>query len=302
MTEPERSRVLFALVAVQVLFAIHYPVTKVLLGTIPPQAWAAYRLCTAAVLMAILRFRLDPRPLPLVDHARLAGFALFGVVLNQICFIEGMARTTPTHSALINTTIPVLTLTFAVLLGRERLRGTSALGVLFAMAGVLVLLQVDHLQFRGEWFAGDLLTQVNAASFSFFLVISRRTVQRIGAVRSTAVLLGWGAVGLAFWGGPAALAVPLGTWTPKLIALGAYAIVFPTVVAYFLNNWALARVDSSQVALFVYLQPILAAALSVTLLGEVLTPRLGVASALVFAGVLFATRRTKPTPAIAAAK
>ncbi len=293
MKEGERARVLTALVAVQIFFAIHYPLTKVLLGTIPAPAWATIRLVSAAILMGALALFLDRRPLPLVDHLRLAGFALFGVVLNQICFIEGLARTTPTHSALINTTIPVLTLAFAVLLGREKLRRESALGVAFAMTGVLVLLRVDRLELRGEWFTGDLLTQLNAASFSFFLVISRRTVQRIGAVRSTAVLLGWGALGLLFYGGPEAAAVPRTAWTPALILMAAYAVVFPTIVAYFLNNWALARVDSSQVALFVYLQPILAATLSVILLGEVLTPRLGVASALVFAGVLFATRRSR---------
>ena len=34
--------------------------------------------------------------------------------LNQVLFIEGLARTTPTHSSLINATIPVNTLLLAV--------------------------------------------------------------------------------------------------------------------------------------------------------------------------------------------
>jgi drug/metabolite transporter (DMT)-like permease len=67
-------------------------------------------------------------------------------------------------------------------------------------------------------------------------------------------------------------------------------VLFPTVLAYFLNYWALARVDSSQVALFIYLQPVLASALSVIWLGEQIGPRLVISTALVFAGVLFATR------------
>jgi len=46
----------------------------------------------------------------------LALYALFGVVINQSCFVEGLSRTTPIHSSIINTTIPVGTLTFAVLL------------------------------------------------------------------------------------------------------------------------------------------------------------------------------------------
>ena len=48
------------------------------------------------------------------------------------------------------------------------------------------------------------------------------------------------------------------------------------------------------VALFIYLQPVLASALSVLVLGEPVTSRLVVASVLVFLGVLFAVRSLAP--------
>ena len=67
-------------------------------------------------------------------------------------------------------------------------------------------------------------------------------------------------------------------------------VIFPTVVAYFLNYWALARVESSQVALLIFLQPIVASVLSIVLLDEVVTLRLVISSALVFLGVILATQ------------
>jgi drug/metabolite transporter (DMT)-like permease len=79
-------------------------------------------------------------------------------------------------------------------------------------------------------------------------------------------------------------------WTPRLLTLAAYVIVFPTVLAYFLNYWALARVRSSEVALFIYLQPVLAGTLSVGFLHEPLSVRLVASAALVLLGVLFAPR------------
>ena len=48
----------------------------------------------------------------------------------------------------------------------------------------------------------------------------------------------------------------------------AYIIVFPTALAYVMQYWALARVDSSVVAFFIYLQPVIATTLSVVLLHE----------------------------------
>ncbi len=58
--------------------------------------------------------------------------------------------------------------------------------------------------------------------------------------------------------------------------------------AYALNAWALKRVDSSQVALFIYVQPVIAAGLAVVLLGERITVHLVMAAALIFSGVFVA--------------
>jgi drug/metabolite transporter (DMT)-like permease len=288
------GKVYAALLAVQCMFAGHYLAAKVLLVQVPPPAWAGIRLVVAALIFAGVHFAQGGRRIAWRDHARLAVLAFFGVVVNQICFIEGLSRTTPAHSSLICTTIPVATLLFAALLGRERLRGASGVGIALALAGVLVLLRVDRLEIRAEWFVGDVLTLINASSFAFFLVISRDTIRRLGAVTATAGLLGWGALGALVYGAADALALPREVWTPQVLALAVYIVLFPTVLAYFLNYWALARVESSQVALFIYLQPILAGGLSVAFLGEVVTGRLVASSVLVFGGVLFAARGARP--------
>ena len=73
--------------------------------------------------------------------------------------------------------------------------------------------------------------------------------------------------------------------------------MFPTAAAYVLQYWALARVDSSVVAFFIYLQPVLATLLSVVWLGE--RPGLSVfgGGTLIFGGVwlVLARRARSPT-------
>ena len=54
----------------------------------------------------------------------------------------------------------------------------------------------------------------------------------------------------------------------------AYIVVFPTIVAYFLNIWALRRVSPNLVAVYIYLQPIFTALVAPAVLaGERVTAR-----------------------------
>ena len=71
----------------------------------------------------------------------------------------------------------------------------------------------------------------------------------------------------------------------------AYIAVFPTAVAYWLQYWALARTESSVVAFFIYLQPILATALSVLLLDERPGAIVFAGGALIFLGVYVTIKR-----------
>jgi drug/metabolite transporter (DMT)-like permease len=66
----------------------------------------------------------------------------------------------------------------------------------------------------------------------------------------------------------------------------AYIIVFPTIVTYLLNLWALKRASSNTVAAYIYLQPVFAAAIAPLILsGEHLTTRAVLAGLSIFAGL-----------------
>jgi drug/metabolite transporter (DMT)-like permease len=66
----------------------------------------------------------------------------------------------------------------------------------------------------------------------------------------------------------------------------AYIVVFPTILTYLLNLWALKRVSSNMVAVYIYLQPIFAAAVApLVLSGERLTTRAVAAALAIFTGL-----------------
>jgi drug/metabolite transporter (DMT)-like permease len=282
------------LALVQVLFGIHYTVAKELLLWIEPAAWATLRIIVAAlVLQAFVLRRGGGLPRSPREWIQVAGLALCGVVVNQVCFIEGLSRTIPAHSALIMTTIPLWTVAFASLLRRERLtlRRVTAIGC--GLAGVWTLLRVDRFHLELDLLTGDLLTLVNAAAYGLFLVVSKRYVAGMDASVATARIFAVGAVGVALYGIDDLASTDLASLPASFWLLAAYAILGATVIAHGLNLWALRRTVSSLVALFAYLQPLVATAVDGLLLGRWPSWRFAVAAVLVFIGVgLGLTRRS----------
>ena len=286
------NAVVAALVAIQVFFGIHYLAAKVVLREIPAPAWAVLRVGASAVIL--LAYAAATRKLPKGrrELGELAVYALFGVVINQICFIEGLSRTTATHSAILNTMIPVGTLAFAILLGREAFTAAKGWSLLLAFAGVMLVLRPDRASFTSETWTGDLLTLANGLSYALFLVISKRVLRRVDPVGATAVLLSFGSLGVGLYGARDLAALDFGAVSATAWWTGAFIVLFPTVAAYFLIYWALARAESSMVALYVYLQPVIAGLLSAIFLGERASATTLAGAALIFAAVAFATRRS----------
>jgi drug/metabolite transporter (DMT)-like permease len=135
---------------------------------------------------------------------------------------------------------------------------------------------------------------VNCFFYASYIAISKRLIEKYGALRSMAWLFLFGAI----------ITVPFGAYTllsavdlqsvPALTWLAVAAIiVFPTILAYYLNAWALARVAPSVVAVYIYLQPLIGFTTAVIFLDEHFTARTLAAAALIFAGLFLVTRKPK---------
>lgn len=291
----ERVRVIAALTLIQVLFGVHYLAGKIVLKEIPPSAWALMRVVGAAVLLLGVAGALG-RSFPRAprDLALLALFSFFGVALNQVCFVEGLSRTTAIHSAIINTLIPAWTLLFAVLLGRESPTTRKAASLFLAVVGVLLVIRPERATFSSATFVGDLLTMLNSMSYSFFLVVSKRTLQRVDALAATALMFAFGSLPIALFGGSALAQFDFGSVSGVAWCWAAFILLFPTAGAYVLISWTLARAEASLVALFVYMQPVIATILGIAFQHETLTTRTVAGALLIFAGVYLALRLPRP--------
>ncbi len=284
-----------ALLVVQLAFASQAVEGKIALMPresggegVPPEALAMARMLGAALFFQL--FARATRSLgaaSLGDHARLAGLGVLGVALNQALFLTGLKHTTAMAASLIGISIPVITAGLAVAFRQERASMRTALGIVLAAGGVLFLIGVRSVD------RGALIIAANCVSYSAYIVLSRGTIQRLGAMTTITWVFTWAAVLFAPFG-MASLATSVGAFSPRAWWLVTYIVVVPTIVAYLFNAWALGRSSATLVTVYIYTQPVITAVLAWVQLGQSLSVKLVVSAGLIACGVgVVATRRAR---------
>jgi drug/metabolite transporter (DMT)-like permease len=285
---PAPALVFGALILVQVLFGVNYVVSKVLVDNFPPLVWASLRLFVAAGMMLTLA-RISGRPHPKATRAffvPLIKYSLLGIILNQGAFLLGLSYTTATNSAVLNTLIPIFTLAIVTLRGQESFTVPKGIGFVAALLGVLVIRRVDQFSLSDKTLAGDLLTMFNCFCYALFLSYAKPFLEAHDRLWTTAWLFAYGAIAMPFVALPSYLTFHWPVMTPTLELCMLFSVLGGTIGTYFLNLWALTYTRSSSVALFIYLQPMVASAVAWLWFGERATMRVIVSSGLILIGVL----------------
>jgi drug/metabolite transporter (DMT)-like permease len=215
---------------------------------------------------------------------------LLGVFGNQVLFIEGLKRTTAAHSAVLVALLPVYVLVLSVLAGQERISARKVLGIGVAFAGVVVVAAEKGLTLASGTLAGDLLTVGAGLCFAGYTVAGRPVLRDLGPLRTTALSFLGGGAAILVVGLPVALRQDWTAASAAALSGLAYVIVVATVVAYVLYYFAVDRLDPSKVAVFTYLQPLIAATIAFAVGGDSLTSRFLTGGALILLGVVLAER------------
>jgi drug/metabolite transporter (DMT)-like permease len=285
-----------ALFLVALLFGANYVIAKVALGEASPLDLVVIRTWgTAAILFAGSRMRRRQGPqqrLGASDLARLLLYSLLGVSINQLCFLGGLARSTATNASIMLVSIPLLTLAFAVVLRRERASVTGVLGIAVGLIGALLLVVPrGAVDLTSRATAGNLLLLFSGSSYSLYLVLTRPILARLDPLRVTR----WVFLLAALTVTPIGIGGLRELVTSGISGAGwasiTYIVIGATAVPYLLNNWALVRVKSSVVAVYILLQPVIAGALGRVFLHEEIGPHTAIAAVLVVAGVLLSASR-----------
>jgi drug/metabolite transporter (DMT)-like permease len=221
----------------------------------------------------------------------LLGITQFGILIALLNY--GLQFIPSARAALIFTTMPLLTMLLAMVLGYERLTLSKTLGVLLTILGVGFALGEKAVQ-RGsaahEW-VGELAVFASALSGAICSVLYRPYLRKyptlpvsalamLASVGFLAVLAGWEGFFASF---------------PHFTAAGWLAVLFIGIssgIGYYLWLWALNNTTPTKVTVFLALSPITAAGLGVLLLAESISMMLFLGLAFVALGLWMAHLQT----------
>lgn len=285
---PPKLRVHGAMFSVALLFSSNYLISKLGMRELSPLSFAWLRVAgSAALLWLVARGETLPRE----SRRRVLLFSVLAVVINQIMFLSGLALTTVQVAAILITSIPVFAAGTAMALGRERASASRIGGIALACAGALLVVGGEGLQGTGRSLLGALMILANCLAYALYLVISKPDMAHLSARALVARMFTIGSLLML----PIA-AVPL--WREQWASISPRAwlalilcILGPTVLAYILQAWALRHADSSVVASYTYVQPVLATLLGAVFLGEHIRPIVVAAGLMIFAGVWLTSRK-----------
>ncbi len=284
-----------ALISVQVFFGTLAVIGKVVLTVIPPVALVGFRVgITALVLTSIQTIRGRVWLKNKSDYWRLALLSFVAVTFNQLLFVTGLSLTKAANTSLLAVTIPIFTVAIGSVLGLEKLKKIKIVGIVFAAAGVVFLIDPRNASFSSQTTIGDTLVILNSLSYGIYVATSKKIVTRNGALRSTMWIFIFAAIICVPLGAVSFSAVEASAISASFWLLILYVGIFATAIPYLLNAWALARVNPSTVAVFIYMQPLIGFLLAVAFLGEHIDFKFAVAAALIFAGVFLVVKKFTP--------
>lgn len=219
------------------------------------------------------------------DFILLATCALFGVVVNQEMFFMGLSITTPINAALIMIMTPILVFVISFFMAHEKATWQKILGILLGAAGALIIISGKGFSFTGKTVLGDLFILINATSYAVYLVIVRPLMKKYHPLTVITWVFAFGLIPVTVFGFNQFQEIGWTTFTAQAWLGLAFVVVCTTFFAYLLNVLALREVHSSVVGAYIYLQPVLATIISVSLDKDEVTFEKILSAILIFSGV-----------------
>jgi len=286
-----------ALILMALLFGLSFVATKYALKSIPPFTLIFLRFFIALFFLAAIYYRRHRGRLERGDWRQMF---LTSLILPGLYFLAetyGLKLSSATSVSLLISTIPIFAAIFAFFMIRERIPLWRGAGIALSVLGVGALITAAPGE-TASWKvvrAGNLLALGAAICAALYMVLGRRLMAKYSPLTITtsqalfAVLIFLPLSGTELfthrWPGFDALTV----------AAVIYLALFCSVLAFFLWNYGISRLEASTAAVFTNLVPVFTVFGAYFLLGERVQPGQIFGGALVIGGVTLASA-TKGDP------
>jgi drug/metabolite transporter (DMT)-like permease len=294
----QRRMAFLAWIAVCIVWGTTYLGIRVALESIPVALLAGLRWLTAGVILAAVVPLLGQRlpPFRMWRSIAIIGFLMAvmgngGVVWAQQFVASGLA-------AVVVAMVPFWSVIVeAVLPDGERVTGRTMIGLIVGFLGIVVLVWPELTpgnQGGRQFVYGMVALQIACAGWALGTSYLKRNPTNGSPLGSLALQMILSGVMLV------AIGSATGEWqrlsfTPRTAAAMAYLVLFGSLLGYTAYMFALKNLPVSTVSLYAYVNPVIAVVLGSVVLAEPFTPRMVIASALVFLGIAIVRRKVRST-------
>jgi drug/metabolite transporter (DMT)-like permease len=253
------------------VWGLNFTAVKGALADFSPLAFNAIRFGTSSlILLSLLWLRERSIGVHRKDIARFVLLAVIGNTAYQLFFINGIALTTATNSALILATTPIFIILFGAALDVEKVTNRIVQGVILSFIGVVMIIfgSGQTLAFTDQSLIGDLLIVANPICWSIYTVLSKPLLKEYSPLKLTTVTMAIGAVPLVLVAIPSLSAqnwsaISANSW------LGlSFSAVFAIAIGYVLWYTGVSRIGSARTAIYDNLVTVFAVASAWILLAE----------------------------------
>ncbi|MBO6012177.1 MAG: EamA family transporter [Bacteroidales bacterium] len=235
----------------------------------------------------------DHQHVTLRDKFLFAGAGLFGVVTNQCCFTIGLSYTAPTNASIMTTTMPIITLILTALILHERITWRKVLGIALGVSGALILIlgSSQATESKAGDIRGDLLVIGAQLSFALYLTLFKKLIARYRVVTCMKWMMLWACILVVPFTGYHVFQIPVSDIPARAWYETAFVVFLGTFLAYILMMRAQKMLRPTVVAMYNYVQPIVACLVSVAAGLAVFGLPQAAAIVMIFTGVYLVTVR-----------
>ncbi|MBI4670693.1 MAG: DMT family transporter [Chloroflexi bacterium] len=279
-----------ALIAMTVIWGLDFIVIKTTLSEISPFAFMAGRFVIAGTLLVlVVKWRQGGFGIPRADWGKVALLGIVGTTIYQPLFLNGLALTKASNSALILASTPA----FIVLLNRfirgERFTLRGWVGIALSFLGItLIVFSSGDLTLDSSALLGDVFILAATILWSLYSVLSAPLLKRYSSLSLTALSTLFGTIPLVILSIPALLAQPWPSVSPGGWSGLLYSAIFAIVVAYVIWNIGVQRIGGARTAMYNNLTPVIATLAATVFLSESLTVLKIAGAIVIFVGLYLA--------------
>jgi drug/metabolite transporter (DMT)-like permease len=222
-------------------------------------------IASVAFLLIIAAKRESIKSIEKKDWWRMIVLGVLNVPINQALFLEGLQFTSAANSALLYAMTPALVFILALFIHREAPTKWKILGIIMAFVGVAMIIFEKGASLSSDTTLGNLMIFAAVIAWALYTLIGKPLVEKYGALRTTGLNMAIGAL----------IYLPIGIMSSNLSEVSSisfiswqeilYMALIASVLNYFLWFYALGKLETSKVAIFQNLQPVMTTVLALIL-------------------------------------